>query len=239
MKLNQGYLKTKFNQKLKELNKKALNFDLSLEPFYYNDSIIGLQLGTIHDTSVGDYGIALGDFKGDGFHPDDNGIAEYIRDLDFDEIEGFEGLLQYLESATKAMFRSIVGIEPTFYNADYWLDTSRDHDIDNVEEALIKAKEGREVVGVHSHLLISDSQGIYIPQLFCEKFDLKAWNLKKSDEDVKSCLSGPDDNEWYWEAWDAILNKASHKDNFGKEWHLHQDGDLFAVHYEEFKDEEF
>jgi ribosomal protein S18 acetylase RimI-like enzyme len=131
----------------------------------------------------------------------------------------------------------IKSFERTFHNADYWRDTSNDRYIDNHEEAMALAKKGHEVIGVHSHLLISDSYGIYIPQKFCENFDLNTWGLSESDKDVDVCLAGPDE-EWYWEAWNTILNNAKHIDADGCEWHLEQDGDLFTVHYSEYEGEE-
>jgi hypothetical protein len=131
----------------------------------------------------------------------------------------------------------IKSFDRTFHNADYWRDTSNDRYIDNHEEAMALAKKGREVIGVHSHLLISDSYGIYIPQKFCENFDLNTWGLSESDKDVDVCLAGPDE-EWYWEAWNTILDNAKHIDADGCEWHLEQDGDLFTVHYSEYEGEE-
>ena len=46
--------------------------------------------------------------------------------------------------------------------------------------------------------------------------------------DLAACQDGPD-NDWYWEAWDNILNNAEHTDSQGITWRLHQDGDLWEV----------
>jgi hypothetical protein len=73
-------------------------------------------------------------------------------------------------------------------------------------------------------LLISDSQGIYIPKNFAlyeEDMD------GVSQEDMDILKSGPD-HEWYWEAWDEVLANATKTIN-GKVWRLYQDGDLWAV----------
>lgn len=82
-------------------------------------------------------------------------------------------------------------------------------------------------------LLLSDSRGIYIPRDFCTNFDLEAFGLSEDDEDVKCCQAGPD-QEWYWDAWNQILDKA--KTTTGHV--LYQDGDLFLLNYDEMTSEE-
>lgn len=77
-------------------------------------------------------------------------------------------------------------------------------------------------------LVLSDSHGIYIPQMWCQGIDqAEADMLGIRLDDVKVCQAGPD-QEWYWEAWSAILDSASIVSD-GVRWHLHQDGDLWEV----------
>jgi hypothetical protein len=67
-------------------------------------------------------------------------------------------------------------------------------------------------------LLLRDSHGIYIPQLYCADIsedDCEA--LSVSWEDVKTCQSGPDE-ELYWAAWSSICDSASWEEN-GEEFH--------------------
>ena len=86
-------------------------------------------------------------------------------------------------------------------------------------------------------LLIGDSAGIYIPKEFIESTkDVDGWNYGVSEEDIKT-LKNPDD-EWYWDAWDNVLNNAVFTDKDGKEYSLHQDGDLWAICYESMTEEE-
>ena len=76
-------------------------------------------------------------------------------------------------------------------------------------------------------LILSDRHGVYIPQLFCEDID-EAW-CKESGvnyEDVLICQEGPD-HEWYWEAWQTVLDNANRTDKHGTKWMLYQDGDLW------------
>jgi len=77
-------------------------------------------------------------------------------------------------------------------------------------------------------LLLSDSHGIYIPQLYCSDIsEDDCEDLSVSWEDVKVCQSGPD-SELYWEAWQSICDSTSWEEN-GSEWRLLQNGDLWAV----------
>lgn len=81
-------------------------------------------------------------------------------------------------------------------------------------------------------ILLSDSHGIYVPQTFCEYYDGVAGWEGIDEEDKNACLGGPEGpaGEWYWEAWDAILNNARFVDPVtGDVWYLYQDGDLFAI----------
>lgn len=88
-------------------------------------------------------------------------------------------------------------------------------------------------------LLLSDARGIYIPRDFARDFrfdDELGWQ-GVSQEDRED-LSDPE-NEWYWETWDKVLSNAYYFDEpSGKVYHLHQDGDLWALSFESMTDEE-
>jgi len=85
-------------------------------------------------------------------------------------------------------------------------------------------------------LLVNDSHGVYVPIVFAQSYDRKEWGLTKTD--LIPLKKGPE-HEWYWEAWDSVLNKAEHKDKDGNVWTLHQDGDLWAVCPELMTNEEY
>lgn len=74
-------------------------------------------------------------------------------------------------------------------------------------------------------LLLSDSRGIYIPRDFYKEYILELWNLKP---DNYPALADPD-NQFYWDDWCDLLDKAKHIDQNGDTWYLHQDGNLWAV----------
>lgn len=85
--------------------------------------------------------------------------------------------------------------------------------------------------------ILDSNRGIYIPKFFAEDFDLSKFE-GINDEDIETLKSGPD-AEWYWEAWESVLNNAKHTDDEGIEWTLHHDGDLFLVATDELSDEDF
>jgi len=77
------------------------------------------------------------------------------------------------------------------------------------------------------HLLIDSRHGVYILSNFIKEFE--GWT-GISDEDREILAAGPE-HEWYWEAWDDVLDSARCVDKEGKEWCLHQEDDLFAIRY--------
>ena len=82
-----------------------------------------------------------------------------------------------------------------------------------------------------ARLILSDSHGVYIPQLFCADIDAAdAARIGVDFTDVQCCQAGPTpSNEWYWEAWQAILDSAVVIDDNGTRWCLYQDGDLWEL----------
>ena len=79
------------------------------------------------------------------------------------------------------------------------------------------------------NLILLDSHGIYIPQLFCSDIgEGEAASLSISLWALSECQAGPD-SPHYWEAWDEILRDCSYRDEQGTLWTLHQNGDLWEI----------
>lgn len=95
-------------------------------------------------------------------------------------------------------------------------------------------------------IMISDGMGIYIPQSFVEQnFTIETEENEDgedaivrveptcgwlgADQDDLICVAKGPEEEWYWEAWDSILNSCRYIDNTGMVWNLYQDGDLWAT----------
>jgi len=76
-------------------------------------------------------------------------------------------------------------------------------------------------------LLVSDRNGVYIPQIFAG-FDFTNWTGIVA-EDIEVLLRGPDheDSQNYWDVWNDVTMNAVHTDTNGNVWRLWQDGDLW------------
>ena len=95
-------------------------------------------------------------------------------------------------------------------------------------------EEENQMAKSGTSLLLNSARGIYIPQNFVECFDADEWHL--SQHDVNE-LSDPN-NEFYWDAWNSVLDTAYFVDEEGNKWTLFQDGDLWAICFELMTEEE-
>lgn len=83
-----------------------------------------------------------------------------------------------------------------------------------------------------AEIILSDRRGVYIPQNFAEGFIIGEGGWQGIDQEDLECVKlGPyaEGNDWYWEAWDSIMNNAYLIDSDGLKWTLFQDGDLYVV----------
>lgn len=87
------------------------------------------------------------------------------------------------------------------------------------------------VTNKEPELLVNDAHGIYIAQLFCKQYLPYITNAEELKEDIDICIDGPD-NEYYWEAWDTLLNRIEltndNKEKFSI-GNLYESGDLWAI----------
>jgi hypothetical protein len=89
---------------------------------------------------------------------------------------------------------------------------------------------------MESILLLSDARGVYIPQDFAQLFgdDFHYDNMQSGwlyEDAIEVCEAGPE-HELYWDAWQAVLDNAEHKQHAGMV--LWQDGDVFLFTEEDF-----
>jgi hypothetical protein len=83
-------------------------------------------------------------------------------------------------------------------------------------------------------LLIHDGMGIYIPYTFAQDFNLTAFGIAEDDEDIAILKQGTE-HEHYWDAWDAVMDKAKTAEG----GYLYQDGDLWLVHPDKMDEQEY
>ena len=90
-------------------------------------------------------------------------------------------------------------------------------------------------------LLLSDARGIYIPRDFAQDFNFDEDGWQGVSEEDRAVLADPhgDHGEDYWETWDRVLSNAHYTDKpSGKVYHLHHDGDLWALCFAQLTEEE-
>lgn len=76
--------------------------------------------------------------------------------------------------------------------------------------------------------IIDNHHGVYIPQIFAQRYRDSIENIEQVVEDVIILEQGPEHEE-YWQAWENVLDNAILKGTDGKEYRLYQDSDLFIV----------
>ena len=88
-------------------------------------------------------------------------------------------------------------------------------------------------------ILLSDARGQYIPRDFTTTYNLTQWGYAAQQAiEISNDLSNPE-NEYYWDAWETILNNAKHTTPEGNAYRLHHDGDLFAICDELMTDDDY
>lgn len=75
-------------------------------------------------------------------------------------------------------------------------------------------------------LLLDSNRGQYIPQQAIECL-ADGWDTGISNLDLAALKQGPE-NDWYYDAFDALEQNAQYTDDNGNVWRLHLDGDLWA-----------
>lgn len=85
-------------------------------------------------------------------------------------------------------------------------------------------------------ILLSDRNGVYIPEIFAKNF-ASGWEAM-SDWDLDVLKEGPE-HDSYWDVWSWCVDNLVHTDKSGNKWRLWQDGDLFAICDELMSDDEY
>ena len=88
-------------------------------------------------------------------------------------------------------------------------------------------------------ILIAVSRlGVYAPQIVTQgNLENPAWDWSEvSQEDIDCLLKGPEDNEWYFEAWENAMNNIKIEHD-GYHYQLMNNEDLWAVRTDASEDE--
>jgi hypothetical protein len=73
--------------------------------------------------------------------------------------------------------------------------------------------------------IIDSAHGVYIPQIWAERYGSYWQSCNIRQEDVTILLHGPD-HEFYWESWENVLNNYNHD---GHTLWCGESGDLFEL----------
>jgi hypothetical protein len=91
-------------------------------------------------------------------------------------------------------------------------------------------------------LIVDSHHGVYVPQVWAQRYGSQAIESANVDEeDVNEILGDPYENEFYWEAWEQILNDYCHEVDGIKHYIDQIEGALFEYPetYEFPEDETF
>ena len=85
--------------------------------------------------------------------------------------------------------------------------------------------------------IVDGAHGVYVPRVFAQTVNRAILSGVAAETlDYLAKVESVED-DWFWEEWDSVLNNARITHN-GKIYHLHQDGDLFAIDWDNLTDEE-
>jgi len=78
-------------------------------------------------------------------------------------------------------------------------------------------------------LWLNDSRGVYIPRDFAKSFADRERSVSGIKAEDWAILEAGPEHEWYWEAWDNVLNDAIVTDDKGIKYRVYQDGICWLI----------
>ena len=85
--------------------------------------------------------------------------------------------------------------------------------------------------------IIDSRHGVFVPMLFARTVNRALVSGVSSETLDYLAKEESLEDDWFWEEWDSVLNNARITHN-GKIYHLHQDGDLFAIAWDKLTEDE-
>ena len=85
--------------------------------------------------------------------------------------------------------------------------------------------------------IVDSHHGVFVPMVFAQTVS-RALLSGVSGETLDYLAKKESlEDDGFWDAWDSVLNNARITHN-GKIYHLHQDGDLFIIDWDNLTEEE-
>ena len=85
--------------------------------------------------------------------------------------------------------------------------------------------------------IVNGAHGVYVPRVFAQTVNRGAMSGVSVETLEYLAKDESVEDDWFWEEWDSVLNNARITHN-GKIYHLHQDGDLFAIDWDNLAEDE-
>ena len=86
--------------------------------------------------------------------------------------------------------------------------------------------------------IVDGRHGVFVPQWFAQTVNRALLSGVTTEDLDYLAKEGSIEDDGFWDIWDSVLNNARITHN-GKIYHLHQDGDLFAIDWDNLADDEF
>ena len=86
--------------------------------------------------------------------------------------------------------------------------------------------------------IIDSRHGVFVPVVFAQTINRALLSGVSAETLDYLAKEGSLEDDGFWEEWDSVLNNARITHN-GKIYHLHQDGDLFAIDWDNLTDKEY
>ena len=87
-------------------------------------------------------------------------------------------------------------------------------------------------------LWLDSARGVYIPRDFAQSFADRAKHVANVTADEWQTLENGPDDEWYWETWSGVEERATVTDENGFKYRIYQDGDCWLIPVDMEWDEE-
>ena len=85
--------------------------------------------------------------------------------------------------------------------------------------------------------IVNAAHGVFVPMLFARTVNRALLSGVTTEDLDYLAKEESTEDDGFWDTWDSVLNNARITHN-GKIYHLHQDGDLFAIDWDNLTDDE-
>ena len=85
--------------------------------------------------------------------------------------------------------------------------------------------------------IVNGAHGVFVPMVFAQTVNRALLSGVTTEDLDYLAKDGSIEDDGFWDIWDSVLNNA-HITHNGKIYHLSQDGDLFAIAWDNLTEDE-